>query len=91
MKNVRKLRGKKGLSQLQLAKELNVTRASIIRLESDEVRKASPQMEKKLCEFFGVSVYALYGTDILLYKPQTKEELKTLIDQLNEEYEEWDY
>lgn len=89
MKNVKKLRGKKGMSQLQLAEALGVTRASIVRLESDEIRNASTQMEKKLCEFFNVSIYELYGTDMLLYKPETKEELKTLIEQLTEEYEEW--
>lgn len=90
MYNIKKLRGKKGMSQSELANALGVTRAYVIVIEKDETKKLTPKMEKKVCDFFGLTLCELYGLDNLKHFPKTKQELSNLIELLQGEYDKWD-
>lgn len=90
MKNLRKFRGEKGLSQSQLAEKVGVTRALIVYLEKDNTHSTSHETTLKICEVFETNPCDLYGLDNLRYYPENKEQMKNLIEALKEEYEKWD-
>lgn len=90
MVNLKRLRGLKGISQGELAKELGISRAAVINLENDPAIIPSNSTIYKMCEFFGVSKTELLGLNVIRFLPKTKEELKLLINQLQGVYEKWD-
>ena len=90
MKNLRKFRGEKGLSQWQLAEKVGVTRTLIVYLEKDTTHSTSHDTTLKICEVLDTNPCDLYGLDNLKYYPENKQQMKRLIDILKEEYEKWD-
>ena len=90
MVNLKKLRGIKGISQSDLAKELGISRTAVINLENDPKIIPSNSTIFKMCNFFGVSKTELLGLNNIRFFPETKEGLKKLICQLEEVYEKWD-
>ncbi|WP_182480455.1 helix-turn-helix domain-containing protein [Peribacillus asahii] len=56
------LRKEKGLSQIQLSRELNINSSAIAQLEN-EYRKSWPKLRKQLSLFFGVEESCLFDTD----------------------------
>ena len=83
------LRGSRGISQKKLAEDLGVTRQTIINLETGK-SGGNKEIEKKLCEYFNVSIYKLKGLDILSERPESREDIVYLINLLNKELEKWD-
>lgn len=90
MNNIKKFRGKEGLTQIDLAKEIDVTRALIVKLEKDSCHSTSPKTTKALCKRFNVTPCELYGLDNFRYLPQSKEDCLYLINLLEEEMKKWD-
>lgn len=85
MENLKKLRGKMGISQEELAKEVGLSRVSINYFECGVRKTASPQNLKKICDFFNVTPCELYGVDNLRYVPETREDWQKFINILTEE------
>lgn len=85
MQNLKKLRGKMGISQAELAKEIGISRVSINYLECGITTTSNKKTEKKLCDFFNVTPCELYGIDNLRYFPNDKEDMEKLIKTLEEE------
>lgn len=90
MRNLKRLRGECGLSQLQLAEKIGCTRALIVLLEKEESRSTSEKTTQKLCEVLNTTPCLLYGIDNLKYQPQSKKEIDYLIEELKEERKKWD-
>ena len=90
MVNLKRLRGLKGISQGELAKELGISRAAIINLENDQKIIPSNSTIQKMCDYFEVSRTELLGLNVIRFLPKTKEELKLLINQLQGVYDKWD-
>lgn len=62
MKNLREIRLKKGMTQVQAAKELNITRQTYYNYETGK-RQADYETLLRLGELFGVSVESLIKDD----------------------------
>jgi transcriptional regulator with XRE-family HTH domain len=90
MRNLRRLRGLKGLTQEQVSKLTNIPRTRLVYFESDKCHCLSDIAEKKLCAFYNVNKFELYGIDILRYLPETTEELQYVIDVLVKGNDLWD-
>lgn len=90
MNNIKKLRGREGLTQIDLANQINVTRALIVKLEKDDCHSTSQSTTEALCKRFNVSPCELYGLDNLKHMPQSKEDCLYLINLLEEEMKKWD-
>lgn len=91
MYKLNQLRGKKGLTQKQLADELGCSKMQITSLEKNIAAKnVHIDFIKKMCEFFEIKPYELYGLNILRVLPETKDELKQTINMLIEEYNKWE-
>lgn len=87
MRNVKMLRGREGITQAELAKKLGISRGTLVIVEAEDDKPISKTLTKKICEFFGVKEYELYGIANLIYKPQNKEELEDFIKIIRKEYE----
>lgn len=61
-KIIRELRQEKGLSQSQLAEQLNISQNNISKYEREKL-DLSTDMIIKLCEFFGVTAGYLLGIE----------------------------
>lgn len=83
MENIKKLRSKSGLTQLEFAKKIGVNRVTVIKWESDKIHWIPEKTALKLAKFFGVGVDELYGEDTiyryLRVKPKTHEECEHAI------------
>lgn len=90
MKNLKRLRGLKGITQKELSVATNIPRTRLVYFESDECHCLSEAIEKKLCSFYKVNIFELYGIDILKYVPSSKEELQYVIGILEEAKSKWD-
>lgn len=86
MKNIKILRGKLGLTQLELAEKLGITRVYMTTLESESTTSLSEELAHKLCEIFNVKEYELLGINNLKYIPATKEEFEKFCDGIKKEY-----
>ena len=86
MKNIKMLRGREGLTQSELAEKLGIHRGTLALVESDDDKPISKALAKKLCDFFKVKEYQLFGLANLIYKPKTKEELEEFIEIIRREY-----
>ena len=86
MKSLKKLRGKHGITQVELAEILNIKRPYVSLLESDEVTELSPALTQKVCDYFKIKPWELYGINNLKYIPETKEELDLFIETIIKEY-----
>lgn len=91
MYKLNQLRGRKGLTQKQLADELGCSKMQITLLEKNiSAKNVHTDFIKKICDFFDVKPYELYGIDILRIVPEDKNELKQVINMLQEEYDKWE-
>lgn len=91
MEKIKKLRGVYGISQKELAEKIGISRNTLIKMESETNNEVNHNIKdiKKICDFFSIKPYELYGIDILKYKPKNKEEFFEIIMLLQEEYEKW--
>ena len=82
---LRELRKSKGLSQENLAKELNISRTTVVRFESGEMIP-NAQIIKELCEILNVYSTELFEMD---YKIKNREDtiLSLLLNEENNVYE----
>lgn len=90
MNNVKKYRGKIGLTQSQLADKIGVTRALIVNLEKEDCHSTSQSTTEALCELFEISPCELYGVDNFKYFPESKKDCEYLISILNAELKKWE-
>ena len=82
--NIRKLRGQAGLSQIELAKLIGVTRYTIIQLEASNNEKViTKRLAEKLCEVFNCGLIELYGMSIFRIPLETEEDKMKVIEMLN--------
>ena len=79
MLNIKKLRGKLGISQQELADKIGVSRASVNWWESPDCESVTPRIQVVLCDIFNCSPLDLYGSDNFKIKPQTNEERRRMI------------
>ena len=86
METIRKLRGRMGLTQVELAKKIGVSRATMNSYERPSFDHIPEKAAKKLCSVFNVTEFELYGIDNIRFKPTTPEEAKTLIREISERY-----
>lgn len=86
--NIRKLRGKEGLSQIELAKKVGITRTSIIALEKENCTCLTPKRAEQLAGIFNCSIVDVYGFGIFKHPVVTDEDkiklAKMLVDSLND-------
>ena len=87
MRNVKMLRGREGLTQIELAEKLGINRGTLVIAEAENDKPLSKSLTKKMCEVFKVKEWELYGIANLIYKPETKEELEKFIEIIRKEYE----
>lgn len=82
MESIMKLRIRAGISQSELAKEIGVTKTTIVNIESPKCHNLSPKTEAKLMEFFNVSKFDLYGKDNIRNWPESKEQADRLVKEI---------
>ena len=78
--NIKQLRQARGISQVELAKELNVTKQCVSIWENDNIQP-SVEMRVKLAKFFGVTtdfLLDLQTKDFLLVEGLSREQLAHL-------------
>jgi transcriptional regulator with XRE-family HTH domain len=78
--NIKQLRQARGISQVELAKELNVTKQCVSNWENDNIQP-SVEMLVKLAKFFGVTtdfLLDLQTKDFLLVEGLSREQLAHL-------------
>lgn len=78
-------RGKKGLTQSQLAQLCGVSRNTIINYENDSCEK-NIKVLKKIALVLDTSIFKIADLDILKEKPTNKEDCDYLIELLKKEY-----
>lgn len=87
MKNIKKYRGAKNLTQQQLADILGVSRVTVNNMETIPGYATSDDNVKKLCELFKCKPYDICDTDtILRYKPSSREDAEALVKEIKEKY-----
>ena len=88
MRNLKKLRAIRGLTQEQLAKEVGMTRIMINLYENNSYEgKPTLKSIQKFSKFFNVSIIELYGLDIFKILPSNDYERTYLIKELAQELE----
>jgi len=85
MLNIKKLRGKLGLSQQELADKIGVSRASMNWWESPECVSLTPRIQVAMCDIFKCDPIDLYGADNFRVKPHTNEERRRMIKYIESE------
>ena len=86
MENIRKLRGKAGLTQKQLADKIGVSRAAVHEMEKNTRHNVKKNVADKLCSLFNVNTFELYGLDNLKFLPANGDEASKLIDAIKDAY-----
>jgi DNA-binding XRE family transcriptional regulator len=86
MENIKKLRGRAGLTQKQLADEIGVTRPAIHEMEKESRHNIKPKVAQKICNLFGVTMCELYGADNLKYPPSNAKEAEDLSALIERKY-----
>ena len=63
MKGLKKIRKERGLTQLKVAMDLNISREALSHYEND-MREPSIELLKKMSEYFNVSIdFLIYGSE----------------------------
>ena len=73
-KNLRKMRNKKKVSQMELANSMAVTQQAVAKWETDKA-SPDPDMLVKIADYFSVSVDELLGREIIVSKEELPQEL----------------
>lgn len=84
MNNIKKLRIKNIVTQVDIAKALNTTRSNISLMEKGSL---SVRNAKLLAGYFGVSTIEILGEDIFKIFPETDEEKMYIINMLKSKME----
>lgn len=83
MQNLRKYRGRAGLTLQQLADKTQTSRVWLNHLElSEDNVKITEERLNKLCEILNCTPIELYGLNNLFIKPQTDKDIVALIAEL---------
>ena len=81
--NIRNLRKEKGLTQIELANLVDVSRYTIIQLEAPNTQKVlTKRLANKMCEIFKCSKVELYGMSIFRLPIETEEDKQKVIEML---------
>ena len=80
MNNIQKYRGLKGISQIDFAKQLDMTRPGLSFVENGNVKIISYENLKKMSEILEVSPIMLLGDENFKYLPETKEDVDFMIN-----------
>jgi len=88
MNNIQKYRGLKGLTQSQLATDLNITRQMLSVIECGKTMKyIRPDVLNKMASILGVSKIKLLGEENFKYLPESAEDVDYLIGLLEQKKE----
>lgn len=80
MNNIQKYRGLKGISQVDFAKQLDMTRPGLSFVENGNVKIIDYEKLTKMSKILGVSPIVLLGEENIKYLPKTKEDVDFMID-----------
>ncbi len=80
MNNIQKYRGLKGISQVDFAKQLGMTRPGLSFVENGNVKVIDYEKLTKMSKILGVSPIVLLGEENIKYLPKTKEDVDFMID-----------
>lgn len=87
MKNIRRYRGELGMTQEELARELGVSRMTVINMETDPSYTMGRENTRKLAEIFHCGIYDIVNVrDALGYQPVSREDRQALVSQVLREY-----
>ena len=85
--NIRKLRGKEGLFQEELAEKLGVSRTAVVNLENPNCTCLTPKRAEQIAGIFNCSAVEVFGFGIFKYPVETDEDkiriIKMLINSLD--------
>lgn len=87
MENIKYYRKLKRISQKDLADKLGMTREYIVFLESNNCHSIGTKAAEKICNYFEIDVFDLFGIDIFKIIPKTKEQYEKVISFLEKEKE----
>ncbi len=82
MNNIKRFRVLAGLTQVELAKDLEISRTAVIKLETGQTKIASKDTTQKMCELFNTTPVMLYGLDNLTYLPINEEDIEYLVKEM---------
>lgn len=82
MNNIRKLRGKLGLTQTELGEIVGLNRNYMCVLESPKCASIHEPLAYKFAQVFGCNVFEVYGDNAFKCVPKTDEDKVTIIKQL---------
>ena len=82
MNNIQKYRGLKGITQVELADALNMTRPGLSYLEHSNAKNVNQKKLEKMSEILGVSIVKLLGEDNFKNVPSTVEDIDYTIELL---------
>jgi DNA-binding XRE family transcriptional regulator len=82
MNNIRKFRGKLGLTQTELGEAVGLTRSYICVLESPKCTSIDKTVAENLARFFGCNIFEVYGDNAFKNVPKTDEDKTTIIKML---------
>lgn len=82
MNNITKYRGLAGLSQKNLAEELNISRTGLNLMENGKIWIINKKTLMEMCDILNVTPTKLLGLENLKYEPQTLEDIDYMIDLL---------
>ena len=80
--NIRKLRGKEGLFQEELAKKLGISRTAVIALEKPDCTCLTPKRAEQIAGIFNCSTVEVYGFGIFRCPVETDEDKIRIIKML---------
>lgn len=72
----------KGVSAVEVANACGISKQLYCRIENEGICSTKEDVAKRVCDYFGVSVFSVAGSSILKYKPTTQKEWKELISEL---------
>ena len=84
MNNIQKFRKEQGISQLEFAAMLEMTRPGLSYVEHSNARFIKEEKLKKMSDILNISIVKLLGMDNLKYLPTTIEDIDFMIEMLEQ-------
>ena len=82
MTSIKQKRIIKGVSAVEVANACGISKQLYCRIENEGVCSTKEDVARRVCDYFGISVFSAAGSSILKYKPTTHKEWKELISEL---------
>ena len=82
MTSIKQTRIIKGVSAVEVANACGISKQLYCRIENEGVCCTKEEVARKVCDYFGVSLFQASGKNILKFKPKTTKEWKELVSEL---------